>query len=271
MQIKYLLLLAIVGLPSQADALSFSLGTAQSFAVLGGSTVTNTGLSTIAGDLGVAPGSAVTGFPPGIVVAPGTMHIADAVALQAQSDVTTSYNVLAGLAPTQDLTGQDLGGKTLLPGVYHFSSAAQLTGALTLDFLGKADSLFVFQIDSALTTASASSVLAINGGNDCNIFWQIGSSATLGSTTAFKGNILANQSITLNTGASIISGRALAQNGAVTLDDNVISIAGCPIVPGAPGTFAPEPSVTPEPGAVALFVGAGLPLSSLLLRYRRRQ
>lgn len=286
MRFKYLFLLpllamvAAVGLQSPASAQRFSLGTAQNFAVLGGSTVTNTGPSIISGgSVGVAPGSAITGFPPGVIVG-GTIHAGDAVALQAHNDTITSYNVLAGLAPTQDLTGQDLGGKTLLPGVYRFSSSAQLTGDLTLNALGNPDSLFVFQIGSTLTTASGASVLLINGGDDCNIFWQVGSSATLGTATEFKGNILANQSITLNTAADITSGRALAINGAVTLDTNNIDCGpgGCPRVEGQAGTFAPSAitppgaAAAPEPGAVALLASAGLPLSALaLLRRLRRQ
>jgi hypothetical protein len=201
------------------------LATAQSFAVLGGSTVTNTGATTVYGNLGVDPGSAVTGFPPGLV-AGGTIHTGDAVAIQAQSDTVTAYKALAGEALTVDLTGQDLGGKTLTPGVYHFSSSAQLTGALTLNAEGNPSAVFVFQIGSTLTTASNSSVLVINGGQDCNIFWQVGSSATLGTTTAFKGNILALTSITLDTGATV-SGRTLARNGAVTMDANHVSTLTC--------------------------------------------
>ena len=150
------------------------------------------------------------------------MHAADAVALQAQNDLTTAYNAAAGLAPTQNLTGQDLGGLTLTPGVYFFSSSAQLTGTLTLNDLGDPNAQFVFQIGSTLTTASNSSVVTINGGSmpGCNVFWQVGSSATLGTGTAFEGHILALTSITLNTGATILDGSALARNGAVTLDTN---------------------------------------------------
>jgi Ice-binding-like/PEP-CTERM motif len=206
------------------------LGTADSFAVLGGSAVTNTGPTVIQGDLGVSPGSAITGFPPGIVN--GTTHSADAIAGQAHNDLITAYNFAAGeLLPT-DLTGQDLGGLTLTPGVYFFSSSAQLTGTLTLDGLGDPNAIFVFQIGSTLTTASSSSVGFINGGQGDNVFWQVGSSATLGTATEFAGNILALTSITLTTGTNIEDGRALAINGAVTLDTNNIFI----------GEAVPEPS-----------------------------
>ncbi len=201
------------------------LGAAETFAVLGGQAVTNTGPSAIVGDVGVSPGASVTGFPPGLVTL-GSIHAADALAAQAQSDLTTVYNVVAGLPVTADLTGQDLGGLMLTAGVYHFSSSAQLTGTLTLDAQGNPNAEFDFQIGSTLTTASNSSVVVINGGDPCDVFWQIGSSATLGTTTVFVGHILALTSITLLNGASI-DGSALARNGAVTLDDNVISIADC--------------------------------------------
>ena len=188
---------SIVGLSligaSSAQAVSMSLETASNFAVLGGSTVINTGLSIITGDLGVNPGSAVTGFPPGLVVLPGTIHVADAVAIQAQADNQVMYNYLAGLASTLDLTGQDLGGLTLTPGVYSFLSSAQLTGTLKLDSLGDPNALFVFQIGSALTTASNSSVVTNDGSDYSNVFFQVGNSATLGAGTQFQGNILANR------------------------------------------------------------------------------
>jgi type VI secretion system secreted protein VgrG len=206
------------------------LGSAQNFAVLGGSAVTNTGPTIINGDLGIWPGGAITGFPPGSVN--GTTHVSDAVAMQAQSDVTTAYNSLAGMSPTQNLTGMDLGGLTLMPGVYFFSSSAFLTGTLTLDAMGDPNALFVFQIGSTLTSASNSSVVTINSADACNAYWQVGSSATLGTDTAFQGNILALASITLNTRATLIDGRALARNGAVTLDSNTIT-AGCIPTPGA--------------------------------------
>jgi Ice-binding-like len=207
-----------------------ALGSAQSYAVLGGSTVTNTGPSVITGDLGVSPGTAVTGFfPPGIVTG-GTIHAADAPALAAQNSLTTAYNSAAGQACTQDLTGQDLGGKVLTPGVYCFSSSAGLTGALTLDAQATAGAVFIFKIGSTLTTASSSAVVMPNGGSPCNVFWQVGSSATLGTATSFEGNILALASITMTTGANLI-GRALARNAAVTLDTNNINAASCGAVP----------------------------------------
>jgi uncharacterized repeat protein (TIGR01451 family) len=217
---------------SAAAAAAPPPGTEQSFAVLGGQTVTNTGPSVITGNLGVSPGSAVTGFPPGLV-AGGTIHTADAVALQAQNDTTTAYNNLAGQACTSDLTDQDLGGKTLVPGVYCFSSSAQLTGGLTLNAGGDPNAVWVFKTVSTLITASNSSVQIINGGQPCNVFWKVGSSATLGTTTSFVGNILALTSIALQTGAKV-SGRALARNGAVTLDSNTVSAATCGVPPVTP-------------------------------------
>ncbi len=237
MKCKFLLLLAIVGLQSYAGAQRFSLGSAQNFAVLGSSTVTSTGPTAINGQLGVSPGSSVTGFPPGTVTV-GPIHRADPTAGQAQKDLNTSYNALSALPPTHELTGQNLGGLTLTPGIYHFNTSAQLTGTLTLDFQNDPDALFVFQIGSTLTTAPNASVLVVNGGDACNVYWKIGSSATLGIGTAFKGNILAYASITVSAGATIVSGRALAENGAVTLDNNQVSIAGCPHTNGPAGTFA---------------------------------
>ncbi len=189
------------------------LGSAESFAVLAGSTITVTGPTTFIGDVGLSPGSAVNGT----FTTTGTVHIADGIAVQAQVDLTAAYNALAGLAPTTDLTGQDLGNRTLFPGVYHFDTSAQLTGTLTLDTLGDPHAAFVFQIGSTLTTSVGASVVVL-GGPDDSIFWQVGSSATIGVGTAFVGNIVAFTSITLETGASLASGRALARNGAVTLD-----------------------------------------------------
>jgi hypothetical protein len=217
-------LLALATTGATAASSAIDLGTAKAFAVLGGATVTNTGPSVINGDLGVSPGSAVTGFPPGIVN--GTIHAADATAAQAQSDLTAAYNNAAGQACDTNLTGQDLGGLTLDAGVYCFDSSAGLTGDLTLNAHGQAGARFIFQIGSALTTASSSTVKLINGARPCNVFWQIGSSATLGTATSFIGNIMALTSITMTTGATL-KGRALARNGAVTLDTNVVTKASC--------------------------------------------
>ena len=221
-------------------AAQISLGTAQSFGVLAGSTVTNTGASSVNGNVGVSPGTAVTGFPPGVIVG-GAIHSNDGVAVQAQNDLTTAYNNIAATPCTVDLTGQNLGGLVLTPGVYCFSSSAQLTGALTLDALGNPNALFLFKTGSTLTTASGSSVTVINGGSSCNrVYWQIGSSATLGTGTSFAGDILALTSITLTTGADT-SGKLLARNGAVTLDTNDVNTCGaapaCPVITVNPATL----------------------------------
>ncbi|RZJ17665.1 MAG: IPTL-CTERM sorting domain-containing protein [Haliea sp.] len=208
--------------------------TVQSFGALAGASVTNTGPSVVAGNVGVSPGLAITGFPPGL--ATGTIQSGGATAALAQTELTAAYNAAAGAACNTDLTGQNLGGLTLTPGVYCFAAAAQLTGNLTLDFQGNPNASFLFQIGSSLTTASNSSVLAINsGGPGClqNVNFQVGSSATLGTTTNFAGNILALTSITLNTGANL-RGRALARNGTVTLDSN-LAVGGCPAAASVPG------------------------------------
>lgn len=244
------------------SAVLVGLGTAESFAVLGASTVTNTGPTVVDGNLGVSPGTAITGFPLGMVN--GTIDDGNTVAMQAQADLTTAYNFAAGEACGNNLTGQDLGGLTLTPGVYCFSSSAQLTGTLALDAQGDPNAVFVFQIGSTLTTASGSSVDFLNGDQGGNLFWQVGSSATLGTTTAFNGSILALASITLNTGATIDCGRALASTGAVTMDTNVVSIA--PVA----GCQAAGSSGVPEPGTGALLsLGLGLGLAGVLL-WRRR-
>lgn len=235
---KVLNLCVVVGIAGAfaATASGDILGSAGSFAVLGGSTVTNTGPSTIVGDLGVWPGLAITGFPPGVVVA-GAIHAGDGPAQQAQHDATAAYDSLSAMARTATLTGVDLGGLTLEPGVYFFDSAAQLTGTLRLDAMGRPGAVFVFQIGSTLISASGSSVVTINGADGCDVYWRVGSSATLGSDTNFTGSILAQASITLNTRASIVEGRALALNGAVTLDSNQIS-AACVPGPGAASALA---------------------------------
>lgn len=204
---------------SRADML---LGTAESFAVLGASTVTSTGQTVLDGNLGLYPGLSITGFPPGLVTN-GTAYAGGPVAQQALADAGAAYSALSTETPTRDLTGLDLGGLTLTNGVWNFTTVAQLTGILTLDAQGDSAARFDFQIGSTLTTATGASVLLINGAQADNVFWQVGSSATLGAGTEFEGSILADQSVTLNTGASL-SGRALALHAAVTLDDNFISV-----------------------------------------------
>ena len=233
-----------------AMAVAPPLGAADPFGVLAASAVTNTGFTVITGELGISPNGAasITGFPPGTS---GTVHAADAVALAAQNSIVTAYNALAVQACDLVLTGTDLGGLTLTPGTYCFSTSAQLTGTLTLNALGNPGAVWVFQIGSTLTTASGSRVVFINGGQSCGAFWQVGSSATLGSTTNFAGNILALASITLNTNANN-SGGLFARNGAVTLDDNNVNRVGsCGSGP------APLPTPFPVP---ALPRGAGLTL-----------
>ena len=211
--------------------------------------------------MGVSPGSAITGFPPGMVMAP--FSVGGGNAAQAQSDLAAVYLQAANLTPTTNLTGQDLGGLTLTPGVYFFSSSAQLTGALTLDFQGDSDAEFVFQIGSTLTTASGSSVASINTGNGsspgCDVYWQVGSSATLGTSSAFQGHIFALTSITLTSGATL-DGSALARNGSVTLDDNRITNSHCEV------TLAP----VPEPATITLALVGGLLLGLPGLRNKLR-
>ncbi len=206
------------------------LGTTQTFGILGATTVTNTGNTLVRGDLGLSPGTAVTGFPPGIVVPPGTTHVTDAVALGAQNDATTAYNNLAGQACDFGPFGPtDLAGQTLVPGVYCYSSSVQNTGTVTLN--GTASDVWVFRIGSTLTTGPGSSV--VGTGSKCNIFWQVGSSATLDTTSTFEGTIIALQSISMNNGVTF-NGRALARNGAVTLINDTIDATVCAGVP-APG------------------------------------
>lgn len=223
-----------------------SLGTAATFGVLAGSAVTNTGPTVINGDVGVWAGNSITGFPPGSVTPPYGFHQTDAVAQQAQSDNVTAYNVLAGRPVSANLTGQDLGGRTLSAGVYGFNGSAALTGTLVLDGQGNPNAVFIFKIGSTLTTASASRILLINGAQGGNVFFQVGSSATLGTSTSFVGEILALTSITLNTSATINCGSALAQNGAVTLDSNVINICTTGVAAGQAPTVTPGSGLPPD-------------------------
>jgi Ice-binding-like len=227
-----------------------NLGTASSFAVLAGSTVTNTGLSVLNGDLGVSPGSAITGFPPGIVN--GTVHQTDGVAAGAQSDLTTAYNDAAGRVKTASVGGFIGAGETFAPGVYNATSSLDVGGALVLNAHGNPNAVFIFQVGSTLVTDSASHVLLSNGAQACNVFWQVGSSATLGTGSIFQGSILALTSITVTTGDTI-EGRALARNGAVTLDDDTVTVPTC---------AAPTPTPTPTSTSTSTSSPAPTPTSS---------
>ena len=258
--------LACFAVPVAAQASPVGLGTAQSFVVLAGSTVTNTGPSVLNGDLGVAPGTALVGFGLPAVVN-GATHAADAVAAQAQLDLTTAYDVAAAqpVSPANDLTGTDLGNRVLTAGAYRFTSSAQLTGPLTLDAAGDPNAQFVFEIGSTLTTASASSVVLINGANPCNVYWQVGSSATLGTTTAFQGNLMALASISLNNGATVI-GRLLARNGQVSLINNVLDSSRCGGGSGSSSITTPGGGTGPSaPGGTTPASAAAAKLAAKVL------
>jgi hypothetical protein len=274
-----------------ATVASVPLATAASYAVLGGSTVTNTGSSTLHGDLGLSPGSSITGFPPGLVVAPSTTHATNAAAAQAQLDLTTAYLNAAGRSVTAT-TSADLANLALQPGVYSGPSKSplSLTGPVTLDGAGDPSAVFIFQTDSTLITGSGSTVNLINGAQECNVFWQVGSSATLGSGSTFRGNILALTSITVTTGVTV-HGRALARNGAVTLDNDTFLAPTCALapttttsvagvgatlpgaattLPGSATTIPGIPSVgRPVGGTMVLVVGA-LALGVALTQIARR-
>ncbi len=262
MNLKHVSVLASVGFAAllcggslALAATAPSLGTAQTFAVLGGSTVTNTDSTTITGDLGLYPGTSITGLAQ--ITLTGAVHQTDAVAQQAQSDAGVAFTALDQPCDTTYPVGnKDLGGLTLTPGVYCSTSSFSLTGILTLDASNDPNAVWIFKMpDSTLTTASGSSVAFINtGGNSnmsCNVFWRVGSSATLGTSTAFAGTILAHTSITLNTSATL-TGRALAQTGAVTLDTNTVNVPVCLAPPTPTPTPTPGgPTPTPTPPGVA--------------------
>jgi Ice-binding-like len=235
--------LMVLGWPATALATDPGLGVAGTFAVLASTTITNTGPSWITGQIALSPGTSVTGFPPGTS---GHPDLANGAALQAMTDLTTAYINAAGATPFVALTG-NLGGRTLIPGTYQYSSSAGLTGTLTLDGRGSTTAIWLFQIGSTLTTASSSRVSLINGAQPCDVFWQVGSSATIGASTTFVGNVMALNSISMLTGATL-AGRALARHGAVTLDTNrIIQPSGCGYPPPA---FVPPPLGNILPGTL---------------------
>lgn len=244
---------------SKAD----TLGTAGTYAVLGASTVTNTGSSVLSGNLGLAPGTSITGFPPGTVIN-GVINQTNTAATTAQTDATSFYNYLLGLQSTGNLSGQDLGNMTLTPGVYSYASSAGLTGPLTLNFQDLSNQNIVLQIGSTLTTASASTVSVENLGTNDNVYYAVGSSATLGTSSTFLGDIIAMDSVTLTTGANISCGSAIALTGAVTLDTNNISNCSAS---GSDVSSAMPISATPEPGAL-LLLSTGLLAGAGVLRRR---
>ncbi|HEY0118974.1 MAG TPA: ice-binding family protein, partial [Cellulomonas sp.] len=239
------LLIGVAGVAQAATAIG--LGTAGSFVVLAGAGVTNTGPTTLNGDIGTFPNASISGS--GNLTVTGTVHAGDAVTQDAKTDLVTAYDVAAGQASNVTVSG-DLGGQTLTTGVYTSASSMGLTGSLTLDAQGNPDAVFVFQVGSALTTASASQVLLIGGAQACNVYWQVGSSATLGTGSAFRGTVLALTSITVTTGTTI-EGRVLARNGAVTLDTNVITAPVCTSTP--PATV---PTTTAQDAAAAAAAAA---------------
>jgi len=203
------------------DTGSGLLRSAATYGILAGQTITNTGPTQVIGDMGLSPGSAVTGFPPGTYT--GTLHINDVAANKAKLDLTNAYLNLAGRAPGASVAG-NIGGQTLTPGTYTSSSTLAISsGDLTLDGQGDANAVFIFQIASALTTTSGRQVILIGSAQAKNVYWQVGSDATLGTTSVFQGNILALSSITLLTGATL-DGRAFARNGSITLDNNIVTV-----------------------------------------------
>lgn len=230
--VSAIVFLSLLTISTSAQGQTFSLGAAQDFAVVSSQGITNSGATVITGNVALSPLTTITGFTfsttAGEGVVTGSVHYNDTLAAQAQTDALAAFNTLAGLAflPGNDKTGQDLGGMTLSPGVYHFDTSVDLTGNLTLATGDDPNAVFIFQIGSTLTTSVGSSitVTGAGAGSDPNVFWQVGSSATLGNDTIFDGNILAFASASLGTGADILNGRTIALNGAITLLSNNISV-----------------------------------------------
>ena len=231
------------------------LGTAADYAIVANTTITNTGVSVIDGNLALV-GPSVTGLA-GVVT--GRSDIGNAAAARAEADVLSAHHDATGAGPVTDMSGVDLGGMTLSPGIYHFGSSAALHGTLTLDGGGASNATFIFQIGSTLTTGTGARVRLINGADGCAVFWAVGSSATIGTATSLQGNLMALVSITMTTGATIgvgggrNGGRAFAQNGAITLDTNVI------IAPTGP---CDAPAPTPKPTAVSTAVPTARPTAA---------
>ena len=236
--------LVALGSDAAAAPVAVGLGTADSFAVLAGTGITNTGPTTITGDIGTFPTATITGLTS--LTLSGTNHAGDSVTQGAKTDLTTAYTTAAGEGPTTAITA-DLVGQTLKPGVYNSASAVGLSGVLTLDAAGNPNAVWVFQAGSTLITASGSKVVMLNGAQACNVFWQIGSSATLGTNSTFTGTMMALTSISLQSGATV-DGRVLARNGAVTLDHNTITRSACSTATSAPTT---QPSTTATATATA--------------------
>ena len=238
------LALAIVGLlfalgsNAVAAPTAVGLGKADSFAVLAGTTITNTGTTTITGDIGISPGSSLTGGPP-LMILNGTSNVADPVALGAQAALGTAFDNAAGQTPATAIPSE-LGGSKLVPGIYS-SGVFTITNTLTLDAGNDPNAVFVFQSAATLIAAAGSHVNLINGASPCNVFWLVRSSATLNTTADFSGNILALTDVHLRTGATV-QGRVLARNGEVTLDANTITRPTC-------SSTSTTPSPSPSPAS----------------------